>query len=83
MMGFAMYTATGQLLSYTSSPSRHSSCLHIILKIQPTFPPDGGSKSSATMSQGGAGYLADVRFTAAFSFQNPLAVTAYPKHSGR
>ena len=31
MMGFAMYTATGQLLFHTSSPSRHLSCLHIIL----------------------------------------------------
>ena len=31
MMGFAMYTATGQLLSHTSSPSRRLSCLHIIL----------------------------------------------------
>ena len=28
MMGFAMYTATGQLLSHTSSPSRRLSCLH-------------------------------------------------------
>ena len=55
MMGFAMYTATGQLLSHTSSPSRRLSCLHIILmpawasrqqlaEIQPTFPPGGGSK---------------------------------------
>ena len=48
MMGFAMYTATGQLLSYTSSPNRRLSCLHIILmpartsrqqlaEIQPTL----------------------------------------------
>ena len=34
------------------------------------------------MAQGGAGYLADVRYTAAFSFRSPLAVTAYPKHGG-
>ena len=35
------------------------------------------------MTQGGAGYLADVRYTAAFSFRSPPAVTAYPKHSSR
>ena len=62
MMGFAMYTAAGQLLSHTSSPSRRLSCLHIILmpvqasrrqfaEVQPTFSPDGGSKSSAAMAQ--------------------------------
>ena len=36
-----------------------------LAEIQPTFSPGGGSKPSAAMAQGGTGYLADVRYTAA------------------
>ena len=55
------------------------------LKSDPTFLSQikFHSKPSAAMAQGGAGYLADVRYTAAFSFGSPPAVTAYPKHSSR
>ena len=86
MMGFAMYTATGQLLSHTSFPSRRLSCLHAYhphacAGIKTTACRNtthiGDSKPSAAMSQGGAGYLADVRYIQmhAFSFQSPPAVS--------
>ena len=83
MMGFAMYTATGQLLSHTSSPSRRLSCLHIILmpvrasrqhlaEIQPTLVTVNPQLPCHSVEQD-IWLMSDIQMHA-FSFQSPLTV---------
>ena len=89
MMGFAMYTATGQLLSHTSSPSRRLSCLHIILmpvrasrqqlaEIQPTLVTANPQLPCHKVEQD-IWLMSGIQMHA-FSFQSPLTVVGVHPH---